>query len=139
MPLKKTWISRLPNYLIIQITRYRFSPTGGRNVKLHTKVNYPLTEMDMTPYFIPTDGFPTPSRLDRGLQGPFKYDCYGVVQHLGDTVNSGHYWANVNHFVNGKPSPQWYEINDTAVTKSDVRKVNPSLAYLLFYKRQGRA
>ena len=54
----------------------------------------------------------------------------GIVHHQG-TLNRGHYYADI------KVGPEWYEMNDEKVYKSDVkeRKNISKSAYLLIYQR----
>ena len=82
-------IARLPPILLIQLKR--FSTTDGRFWnKSETPVVFPLNALDLTRY--------VPARQSQGHEdlddprtqiGPFKYDLYGVSNHMG-TLSSGH-------------------------------------------------
>lgn len=134
---QKTDLCRLPPYLIIQLARFR---QGG---KVRTKIQFPIGSaniLDMTPYCIPPDpateaGIPN---LDTGLKGPFKYNCYGIIKHIGSNIDSGHYVAIAqSEGENGKKS--WHTFNDKVVTESTSSEMDSNEPYILFYKRQGVA
>lgn len=83
-------IVRLPPVLMIQLKR--FLPVNGGQFwdKSDTPVIFPLTNLDLTRY--------VPRRQPTGHEdmddprtqiGPFKYDLYGVSNHMG-TLSSGH-------------------------------------------------
>lgn len=82
-------IARLPPILLIQLKR--FSTTDGRFWnKSETPVVFPLNALDLTRY--------VPARQPQGHEdlddprtqvGPFKYDLYGLSNHMGGLSN-GH-------------------------------------------------
>jgi ubiquitin C-terminal hydrolase len=67
------------------------------------------------------------------------YDLYGIVNHLGATLSSGHYISDCYNEENNS----WYNFNDTTVTKivcDDDEALKKRLCsgdnYVLFYKRK---
>ncbi len=56
------------------------------------------------------------------------YELFGLVMHSG-TLEGGHYFVNIKN-----PNNNWYNYNDTNVTKINIDKINKSYIYCLFYK-----
>lgn len=86
---KTLTISRLPPVLLIQLKRFT-TQNGVFWDKSETPVIFPIKDLDLTryvPYRHPTGK----EDLDdpRTQVGPFKYDLYGVSNHMG-TLSSGH-------------------------------------------------
>lgn len=83
-------IVRLPPVLMIQLKR--FLPVNGGQFwdKSDTPVIFPLKNLDLTRY-VPVRQPTGNEDLDdpRTQIGPFKYDLYGVSNHMG-TLSSGH-------------------------------------------------
>jgi ubiquitin carboxyl-terminal hydrolase 4/11/15 len=63
------------------------------------------------------------------------YDLFAVVNHRGESINSGHYTAVVRNPVDGK----WRLFDDTHVVEIDTAQVVTASAYLLFYERRARS
>uniref|UniRef100_A0A914WJU2 ubiquitinyl hydrolase 1 n=1 Tax=Plectus sambesii TaxID=2011161 RepID=A0A914WJU2_9BILA len=61
------------------------------------------------------------------------YDLFAVVNHKGESINSGHYTA----FCRNPVDSQWRHFDDTFVEKVEPKKVISNNAYLLFYERRG--
>ena len=57
------------------------------------------------------------------------YDLYAVSNHFG-SMGFGHYTAYV------KNNDEWYEMDDSSVSRVDPRDVAGSQCYVLFYRRQ---
>lgn len=119
--------SRLPNYLILQLMRFH-DPAR----KITTLITFPSRDLDMEPMFVAHDQ----SSLQKLGISSFKYDCYGVIQHIGQGIGSGHYITTINHFQNGRPSPDWWRYNDRVVSKSNWQDTQTKEASVLFYKLQ---
>ena len=60
-----------------------------------------------------------------------KYKLIGVIEHLGQSGETGHFIANCKHF-NG----EWYIFSDSTIypTKNNYNKYG--IPYLLFYRRE---
>ncbi|KAH0545241.1 hypothetical protein FGG08_000695 [Glutinoglossum americanum] len=120
---RKITITRAPEILVINLKR--FHNRGAQTTKIKTWVDFPLDGLDMTPFVTPPlsgqDARQWPALLAEPLvetTPPFKYGLYGVVNHYGVSLKSGHYIAlrRVN------PST-WAEFNDRHVTDIDPRTV----------------
>ena len=95
-----------PRVLILQVNRFSISSSHQRNIKntqplvIYQKVRFGLVD----------------------------YILFGVIEHLGVSVDSGHYTCYVSHDLD------WYMCNDITVRKA-VLPSDSKNAYLLFYKR----
>ncbi|TFJ84928.1 hypothetical protein NSK_003958 [Nannochloropsis salina CCMP1776] len=73
------------------------------------------------------------------------YDLFAVVEHMGASLQQGHYKAFVQEGTEGEKeggreggrAPAWYVCNDTWVQAVTMEKVLNAQAYLLFYIRRG--
>lgn len=101
----------LPDVLIIHLKRFKLL-SNGEYLKLHPLINFPTQGLDMSPYLVASGGGGgPPKKPTRGLKLnglspklPQKqqlfirtdlnhniYDLYGVCNHLGESIHSGHY------------------------------------------------
>ena len=104
-----------PNILVI--TMNRFTPDGM--YKINTLVDFPLDGLDLSSY---VRGYNPKS---------FKYDLYGVCNHVGG-IMGGHYTAFVRNAEN-----QWLHYNDRNVEViENTQSVVSPLAYCLFYRKK---
>lgn len=103
-----------PNILAIDLKRF-----NSRFQKNQIHVNFPLDDLDLSPYVI---GY---------KKEHYKYELYGVSNHSGG-VMGGHYTSYVKN-ANGK----WYHYNDTSVTEIGLTEsiISPK-AYVLFYRKK---
>ena len=114
--IKKIEIYNAPKILIIQIKRFNHSN------KINTKVNFPLTDLDIRNYI-----------LSKDKNDHIKYDLFAVANHYG-SLYYGHYTAICKNSLKNK----WYEYNDSCVTKiNDESTIISHNAYVLFYRQQG--
>ncbi|WVQ95581.1 hypothetical protein IAU59_002678 [Kwoniella sp. CBS 9459] len=125
---KTLTIARLPPVLLIQLKRFT-TQNGVFWDKSETPVIFPVNGLDLTRY-VPYRQATGREDLDdpRTQVGPFKYDLYGVSNHMG-TLSSGHYTAYV------KSSKGWQFCEDSRITKAGEKDVVSRPAYILFYKR----
>jgi ubiquitin carboxyl-terminal hydrolase 8 len=150
----KMSLCRLPDCLAFQIRR--FNADGTKKDK--SRFEFPIRDLDMEPYWIPASERHIPetdkealatAATDRHFRPPFKYDCYAVVCHIGETPRSGHYIAYVRDQTSNDPTA-WIKFDDTRVTPVKIgsggRDETELLygggrqdqqAYLLFYQRKG--
>ena len=113
---KKIEIYNAPKILILQIKRFNHLS------KINTKVDYPLTDLDISEYVI-----------SKNKDITLKYDLFAVANHYG-SLSFGHYTAFCKNSIDGK----WYEFNDSLVNQiTDLSKIISSNAYVLYYRQQG--
>ncbi|BEI95738.1 hypothetical protein CcaverHIS631_0106870 [Cutaneotrichosporon cavernicola] len=126
---KALTLVRLPPVLLIQLKRFSFA--GGFWNRSDTPVIFPTNNLDLT-RFVPRREPTGSENLDdpRTQIGPFKYDLYGVTNHLG-TLSSGHYTAFV------RDAGRWKLAEDSRISNASERDVvsHPAASYILFYKR----
>lgn len=151
--VKKITITRAPDTLVIHFKRFSASRTESAR-KVRTPVNFPLQSLDMGPFIEPpmtpeqevyvaqnaTDG---PAQLagvktDPTMNGPFIYNAFAVIWHIGATLGSGHYTA----FVKDKARGCWRSFNDDKVVDFEPGNLPPQnrlqneKAYIVFYERE---
>ncbi|XP_072026570.1 ubiquitin carboxyl-terminal hydrolase 4-like [Amphiura filiformis] len=114
---KKFDLWKLPKVLVVHLKR--FSYTRFWRDKLDTMVNFPLTNMDMTPHV-------------KGPNGQeYVYDLMSVTNHYGG-LGGGHYTA----YGRNAKTRHWYNFDDSSVSKADRDSVVSKAAYVLFYVRK---
>lgn len=143
---KRLTITRAPQILVVQLKRFR-SVRRGFTDKTNTLIDFPLTKLDLTPYTLPPLAAAVGPEEIAAMKErfgqeviepihettpPYKYDCYGVVQHFG-TLTGGHYKALIRQ--DRREGGKWLEFNDRQVSEFDERRVKSESAYLLFYVR----
>lgn len=110
---KKTLrIWNFPKILIVCFKR--FDNMGN---KIINNIDFPLTNLDLNKY---CDGYEKYRSI---------YNLYGICNHNG-TPRGGHYYAYCKN-LNGN----WYNYNDSIVTKIDEKDLITNNAYCLFYKK----
>ncbi|XP_077595850.1 ubiquitin carboxyl-terminal hydrolase 42 [Stigmatopora nigra] len=108
---KRFTIHRSSNVLTLSLKRFaNFS--GGKITK---DVKY-LEYLDLRPFMSQSQG-------DAQL-----YGLFAVLVHSGFSCHAGHYFCYIKA-SNG----QWFQMNDSSVTVSDIRSVLNQQAYVLFY------
>ncbi|XP_041671689.1 ubiquitin carboxyl-terminal hydrolase 42 [Cheilinus undulatus] len=108
---KRFTIHRSSNVLTLSLKRFaNFS--GGKITK---DVKYP-EYLDLRPFMSQSQG------------EPLLYGLYAVLVHSGFSCHAGHYYCYIKA-SNG----QWYQMNDSSVSVSDIRSVLNQQAYVLFY------
>lgn len=111
---KKILFWSFPTILVIDLKRF-----NARNQKNQNLVNFPLDNLDLSPYVL---GY-----KKRG----FVYELYGICNHSG-SVYGGHYTSYVKN-ANGK----WYHFNDINVVEVSLEDAMiSSKAYVLFYRKK---
>ncbi|XP_054454761.1 ubiquitin carboxyl-terminal hydrolase 42 isoform X2 [Anoplopoma fimbria] len=112
---KRFTIHRNSNVLTLSLKRFaNFS--GGKITK---DVKYP-EYLDLRPFMSQSQGEPQ------------VYGLYAVLVHSGFSCHAGHYFCYIKA-SNG----QWYQMNDSSVSVSDIRSVLNQQAYVLFYIKSG--
>ncbi|KAG7260543.1 hypothetical protein CRUP_024735 [Coryphaenoides rupestris] len=114
---KRFTVHRSSNVFTVSLKRFaNFS--GG---KLTKDVRYP-EHLDLRPFMSQSQGEPQ------------VYGLYAVLVHSGFSCHAGHYFCYIKA-SNG----QWYQMNDSSVSVSDIRSVLNQQAYILFYVKSGDA
>ena len=119
---KKMDVWSVPDVLILQLKRFVVEP-GDISRKFEDEISFP-DELDVSPYVC---GPPTGKSL--------KYRLYAVSEHIGGLFG-GHYIAHAKVCTGNSDQGQWYEFNDSAVSRSSRSEAHSDRAYLLFYERQ---
>ena len=109
---KKMEIYAISEVVIIHLKRFR------NNRKIENKVDFPIEGLDLTKYL--------PNKNEKYI-----YDLFAVANHVGG-LQGGHYYAYCKNCKDG----EWYEFNDSHVSKIDKNKVCSETAYVLFYSRR---
>ena len=150
---KQLQIYTAPDLLVLHCKRFKFNPRSGSLDKLHTPVDLRVDSwMDLSEYMTALAGPGSSDSL---------YSLCGVVEHLGATLERGHYIAYcwVEHsdptdqeeaehqMQSDVPHPQssgaWYKFDDDSVSKVDLASPNSSEltviqsgCYLLFWQKK---
>ncbi|ORY31587.1 hypothetical protein BCR39DRAFT_558054 [Naematelia encephala] len=134
---KKLDIYKAPDILVICIKR--FGSSRRLSDKLDNMVNFPIDGLDLEDRI-------GERKVSKSLQlseeeaskygmedsgEPLVYDLYGVDNHFGG-LGGGHYTAFCRNRVDG----QWYNYDDSRVSKASADAVQSRAAYLLFYRRR---
>jgi ubiquitin carboxyl-terminal hydrolase 8 len=80
----------------------------------------------------------TPFKIDQAFTGNSQYTAYAIIEHLGTTLNSGHYIA----YVHDRPRGVWREYNDARITDHDEANFSrnpPRGTFMIFYERVARS
>ncbi|XP_028401307.1 ubiquitin carboxyl-terminal hydrolase 15-like [Dendronephthya gigantea] len=115
---KKFDLWSLPKILIIHLKRFSYNRFWRD--KLDIKVDFPLTNLDMSKYVINSE------------HPPAIYDLHAVSNHFGG-LGGGHYTA----FGKNPNKNDWYNFDDSSVSSMHEDRVVSSSAYLLCYTRRG--
>jgi len=132
--LKKLFIYRFPEVLILQIKRFKSNSfeQNTSSEKLTTDIAFPINGLDLTPYTSP-DSYKT--LTDQYKISPI-YDLCSVSHHQG-SLHGGHYIAHVDiKLDNGQP--RWVCFNDDQVDDISPNNISGPSAYVLFYKIRHR-
>ena len=113
--IRRLLLLRPPKVLVLHLKR--FTNRGASPSKLSGFVPYPPT-LDLTPYCVRQPGTTLPS-----------YRLYAISVHIG-RLESGHYVAYIEFEGN------WYECNDSHVSRVTRETALRQEAYLLFYQAE---
>ena len=116
---KFTEICVLPPILVLHIKRF-----DGLN-KHNGGVEFKET-LNMSNYI-------TSKNFEKGIRDEYsdgtKYTLFAVAEHMGSSLNSGHYISYCNR------NNTWYRFSDSSVSHSDEDDSLSKNAYILFYRR----
>jgi len=114
---KKFDLWSLPEVLVIHLKRFSYNRYWRD--KIDTIIEFPVKNLDMTPYVI------------NSAHGQAVYDLIGVSNHYGG-MGGGHYTA----YAQNKIDNNWYYFDDSSVTQTNEEAVVTKAAYVLFYQRR---
>ena len=109
---KKMEIYSVNDVIIFHLKRFR------NNRKIENLVEFPIEGLNLKEYL--------PNKNEDNI-----YDLFAVANHVGG-LHGGHYFAYGKNCIDG----EWYEFNDSNVSKIDKKKVVSENAYVLFYKKR---
>ena len=92
------------------------APITNNGKKIVNLIDYPIDNLDLTKYCI---GYDKKKSI---------FSLVGVCNHIG-TLNSGHYYSYC------KQNDEWYNFDDTSVSKINKNDIITNNAYCLFYKK----
>jgi ubiquitin carboxyl-terminal hydrolase 4/11/15 len=108
----------VPDILVLHLKR--FSGERYRRDKVDVLVDFPVEGLDLT------------KRVGCKEEGKeYIYDLFAVDNHYGG-LGGGHYTAYAKNFYDGN----WYDYNDSSVSRRSAEGVVSTAAYLLFYRRR---
>jgi ubiquitin carboxyl-terminal hydrolase 8 len=139
---KQITFTRLPQYLVIHLKRFRNDDYGRVARKVHTVIDFPLRGLDLSPYTLPPPDAAEQQRIaaaaappemvpDPAMTPPYVYDAYAVLQHIGADLTHGHYTT----VVRDRMKRVWRKYNDTVVRDVEATGLQNREAYILFYER----
>merc|ERR1719210_1420236 len=114
---KKFDLWSLPEVLIIHLKRFSYNRYWRD--KIGTVIEFPVKNLDMTPYVI------------NSAHGQAIYDLLAVSNHYGG-MGGGHYTAYGKNKIDGN----WHYFDDSSVTQTNEEAVVTKAAYVLFYQRR---
>jgi hypothetical protein len=117
---KQMNLSIIPPVLIVQLRR--FINENGRRRKLQTFINFPMNELNLSEFVVDQQTTPL-------------YDLIAVVNHIGTTLDRGHYTTYARQLTN---PTAWYSFNDEHVSRIEENDVVSQDAYLLVYIKRER-
>ncbi|KAK5205217.1 ubiquitin-specific protease doa4 [Exophiala xenobiotica] len=135
---KQIILTRLPQFLVIHFKRFAASK-HEKAKKIHTPIEFPLYALSMDDFVIPRpasmpDG---DGHVDMATTPPYHYDAYGVLRHLGNSGDGGHYISIVKDQGRGC----WRKFDDERHVDLDPNKLpardrlQNAEAYIVFYQR----
>jgi len=110
---KQMEVFKAPPILILHLKRFT------NNSKLGILIDYPLKNLDLSPFINHNDGTSK------------KYDLFAVSNHYGG-MGGGHYVAYAQNYFNKK----WYTFDDSWCSEMREEDVVVDSGYVLFYRRQ---
>jgi len=117
---KKFDLWRLPDTLIIHLKRFNYNRQWRD--KLDTPVQFPFEGLDLSNWVV------NPEEKRRA-----QYELYAVSNHFGG-LGGGHYTAFAKNLIDR----QWYNLDDSSVSRVDPKTVATPAAYVLFYIRKDK-
>ena len=123
VPVKKLDLWSTPDVLVLHLKRFLFVPGQYfvHREKITDNVDFPIEGLDLSDHILgPVD-----------KRAPPLYDLYGVSLHSGG-LGGGHYTATCRNHRTG----DWFNFDDSFVSKTTPDSAVNGCAYVLFYKRR---
>jgi ubiquitin carboxyl-terminal hydrolase 4/11/15 len=114
---KKMDLWKLPPVLVVHLKRFQYSRFNRD--KLDTFIDFPITNLDFSPYVLGPQSVP-----------PI-YDLFAISNHMGG-MGGGHYTAYALNHIDGK----WYSFNDSLLHEVSSNTIKSASAYVLFYRKR---
>ncbi|KAJ3106925.1 CSN-associated deubiquitinating enzyme Ubp12 [Physocladia obscura] len=139
---KKLDIWSVPDTLVLHLKRFSQTGRGFRSMssnKIDALVDFPVNNLDLSEFVIGRDWMKQQESThvdgneENGDNGRLIYDLFGVSNHYGG-MGGGHYTA----FAKNPIDQEWYNFDDSSVTKTSESNVVTSAAYMLFYQRRSK-
>lgn len=111
--LKQIKFWNTPNILIIVLKR--FNNDGS---KIESLIDFPIDELNLNKYCIGYD------------RNNNKFRLVSISNHIGN-LNFGHYYSYVLNSIDNN----WYEMNDTNISRIDKDSIITDKSYCLFYQK----
>ena len=139
---KQIIITRAPQILVVHFKRFSASKTQMAR-KIHTPIEFPLHGLKMDNFVISSPNQPNGSGNAQdtappsATTGPFIYDAYAVLRHIGSSMGSGHYIS----LVRDAQRQCWRKFDDERATDFNPRdlrykdRLQNEQAYIVFYER----
>eukprot|EP01127_Copromyxa_protea_P012643 TRINITY_DN3316_c0_g1_i3.p1 TRINITY_DN3316_c0_g1~~TRINITY_DN3316_c0_g1_i3.p1 ORF type:complete len:487 (-),score=45.60 TRINITY_DN3316_c0_g1_i3:17-1477(-) len=126
---KQMSVNTLPSILCLHLKRFKQERNDERK-KVGTCVSYP-EELNLSPYLSGPIIKKRNGEVDNS--SPVIYRLYAVVNHIGHSMDNGHYTCYIHHYL----TSHWFKFDDHMVSRATVSEVlgNQSHAYMLFYMR----
>lgn len=122
---KKTSITKYTEICILPpVISFHLKRFDGRIGKHNGSVEF-KNEIDMKP-FVSKDYI---IAFKENKEYSTKYELIAVAEHLGGSINSGHYIAY------GKRDKSWFQFNDSSISRINEDDALSKSAYMLFYKK----
>lgn len=111
---KKMEIYNAPNILIIHLKRFK------NNQKIDTLIDFPIDDLNISEFV-----------MNKSEGDDFNYELFAVANHFG-SMGFGHYTAYAKNKFNGN----WYDFDDSCVSRKSADDIVSKGAYVLFYRRK---
>ncbi|XP_018329537.1 ubiquitin carboxyl-terminal hydrolase 22 [Agrilus planipennis] len=121
---KQLSVKTLPVVVTFQFKRFLHIREKEKKIKISSFISFPET-LDMTP-FTSQARSQTPSIVPPDN----RYSLFAVINHEGNSVNTGHYICFVRQQRN-----YWFKCDDQNISRASLADVLNSEAYLLFYHK----
>lgn len=117
------YVEHSPACLIIHLLRFQYDRKLQMPVKIQKCIRFP-TELSLEPY------------LFRGVNDCcVRYSLFAVMEHIGDSVSSGHYIAYTRSLTHQN---MWMKFDDSVVTTINTPSLLQVEPFLLLYQCCGR-